>query len=85
MNQRILDTGHTLYINWKTHCYYHPPANLKSLMKYAFRNGFLNAKSLVKYTSAMRTLHKPAGLTPGKNVEIHLPGYAREKNCMKSC
>ena len=57
MNQRILDAGHTLYITWKTHCYYHPPANLKSLMKYASRNGFWNAKSLVKYTSSMRIHH----------------------------
>jgi glycosyltransferase involved in cell wall biosynthesis len=57
MNQRILDAGHKLYSTWKTLCYYRPPANLKALMKYAAKNGFWNAKSILIHAKSMRLHH----------------------------
>ena len=57
MNQRILDAGHKLYSTWKTWCYYRPPANLNALFKYAFKNGFWNAKSILIHAKSMRIHH----------------------------
>lgn len=57
MNQRLLNAGHKLYCTWKTKCYYRPPANLKSLFKYAYRGGFWNAKSFVVHSRSMRLHH----------------------------
>jgi glycosyltransferase involved in cell wall biosynthesis len=57
MNQRLLDAGHKLYCTWKTNCLYRPPANLKSLFKYGYRNGFWNAKSLLVHAKSMRLHH----------------------------
>jgi glycosyltransferase involved in cell wall biosynthesis len=57
MNQRLLDAGHKLYCTWKTKCLYRPPANLKSLFKYAYRNGFWNAKSILVHAKSMRLHH----------------------------
>lgn len=57
MNQRLLDAGHKLYCTWKTKCYYRPPADLKSLFKYAYRNGFWNAKSIMVNAKSMRIHH----------------------------
>ncbi|HEX8333969.1 MAG TPA: glycosyltransferase family 2 protein [Segetibacter sp.] len=57
MNQRLLDAGHKLYCTWKTKCLYRPPANLESLFKYAYRNGFWNAKSILVHAKSMRLHH----------------------------
>ena len=57
MNQRLLDAGHKLYCTWKTKCYYRPPANLRSLFKYAYRSGFWNAKSFLVHSRSMRLHH----------------------------
>lgn len=57
MNQRLLDSGHKLYCTWKTRCLYRPPANIKTLLKYAYRNGFWNAKSIMVHAKSMRLHH----------------------------
>ncbi len=57
MNQRILDAGHKLYSTFKTVCYYRPPADLKALMKYAIKNGFWNAKTIMIHAKSMRVHH----------------------------
>ena len=57
LNQRILDAGHTLYCTWKTQCFYRPPANLKKLFKYAYRNGYWNAYSFKFHARSMRIHH----------------------------
>ncbi|MBS1627075.1 MAG: glycosyltransferase family 2 protein [Bacteroidetes bacterium] len=57
MNQRLIDAGHELYCTWKTTCYYRPPASLNKLMRYAFKGGFWNAKSLYLHHRSMRLHH----------------------------
>lgn len=57
MNQRIIDAGHTLYLTWKTKCYYRPPEKIKNLLKYAYNNGFWNAKSFFIHRKSMRIHH----------------------------
>ena len=57
MNQRLLNAGHKLYCTWKTKCFYRPPANLKSLFKYAYKGGFWNAKSFMVHARSMRLHH----------------------------
>lgn len=57
MNQRLRAAGYNLYCTWKTHCEYHTPIDLKSLLKYAFRNGYWNIVSLTHNALSMSMRH----------------------------
>ena len=57
LNQRLFEKGHKLYHTEKTGCDYTPPDTLKKLYKYAYKNGFWNAKSLMLKPSSMKIHH----------------------------
>lgn len=57
MNQKLRAAGHTLYCTWKTQCVYYTQRDVKSLLKYAFRNGYWNVVSLKHNAASMGLRH----------------------------
>lgn len=56
-NNRAEKAGFKLYSTWKTECYYYPNDTIKGTLFYAYRNGFWNAKSLLKNSDSMEFYH----------------------------
>lgn len=57
LNQRIVAKGYKLYQTAKTGCEYTPPQTLSRLFRYAYRNGFWNAKSMLLKPRSMKLHH----------------------------
>jgi succinoglycan biosynthesis protein ExoA len=58
LNQRVADKGYKLYHTWKTGVDYLPPDSLNKLLKYGYKNGFWNAKSMLRKPRSMKLHHK---------------------------
>lgn len=57
LNQRLFEKGYQLYHTVKTGSDYTPPDTLKKLFRYAYKNGFWNAKSMVRKPKSMKLHH----------------------------
>ena len=57
MNTRILKAGFKMYLTDKCHAIYKGSLSYKGLLKYAFRNGFWNSRTLFISPGAMRIRH----------------------------
>jgi len=57
MNERLRATGHRLYHTWQTSCRYRSQAGMKSLIRYAYNNGYWNFVTVRENPRAMRLRH----------------------------
>ena len=57
LNQRLFEKGYRLYHTVKTGSDYTPPDTLKKLFRYAYKNGFWNAKSILRKPRSMKIHH----------------------------
>ncbi len=56
-NSRILAKGYKLYNTWKTECRYYPSETLSGTLAYSYRNGFWNAKTIIKNPEILMVHH----------------------------
>ncbi len=57
LNQRLFEKGYLLYHTFKTGSDYTPPNTFSKLFRYAYTNGFWNAKSLLRKPKSMKIHH----------------------------
>jgi len=57
LNQRLFEKGYLLYHTFKTGSDYTPPNTFSKLFRYAYTNGFWNAKSLLRKPKSMKMHH----------------------------
>lgn len=56
-NTRVIAKGFKLYNTWKTECKYYPSDTLQGTLSYAYKNGFWNAKSMIRKPETMMVHH----------------------------